>query len=76
MPHPPYSPDLAPSDYHLFRVLKNHLRGRVFHDETSLKQEVASFFDSKDKDFYAKGISALESRLERVREVEGAYLKD
>ncbi|GFW90267.1 histone-lysine N-methyltransferase SETMAR [Trichonephila clavipes] len=23
MPHPPYSPDLAPSDYYLFRSLKN-----------------------------------------------------
>ena len=22
--HPPYSPDLAPSDYHLFPGLKNH----------------------------------------------------
>ncbi|CAF3809193.1 unnamed protein product [Rotaria magnacalcarata] len=25
IPHPPYSPDLAPSDYHLFRSLRNHL---------------------------------------------------
>ena len=25
--HPPYSPDLAPSDYHLFRSLKNSLNG-------------------------------------------------
>ena len=25
--HPPYSPDLAPSDYFLFRNLKNHLKG-------------------------------------------------
>jgi histone-lysine N-methyltransferase SETMAR len=25
--HPPYSPDLAPSDYHLFGPLKDHLRG-------------------------------------------------
>ena len=25
LPHPPYSPDLAPSDYHLFRSLRNHL---------------------------------------------------
>jgi transposase len=26
LPHPPYSPDLAPSDYHLFRSLSNNLR--------------------------------------------------
>jgi len=28
--HPPYSPDLAPSDYHLFPELKNQLKGRYF----------------------------------------------
>ncbi len=26
VPHPPYSPDLAPTDYHLFRSLADHLR--------------------------------------------------
>jgi len=25
--HPPYSPDIAPSDYHLFRSLQNSLNG-------------------------------------------------
>ena len=30
IPHPPYSPDLAPSDYHLFRSLQNHLNGKSF----------------------------------------------
>jgi histone-lysine N-methyltransferase SETMAR len=25
--HPPYSPDLAPSDFHLFGPMKEHLRG-------------------------------------------------
>jgi len=29
--HPPYSPDLAPSDYHLFPGLKKQLKGRHFH---------------------------------------------
>jgi len=28
--HPPYSPDLAPSDYHIFGPLKEALRGRRF----------------------------------------------
>jgi len=28
--HPPYSPDLAPSDYHLFPGLKKQLKGRLF----------------------------------------------
>lgn len=29
---PPYSPDLAPSDYHLFPILKKHLKGCHFND--------------------------------------------
>jgi len=28
MEHPAYNPDLAPSDFHLFRPLKEALRGR------------------------------------------------
>jgi transposase len=28
--HPPYSPDLAPSDYHLFTYLKNWLGSQHF----------------------------------------------
>ena len=30
LPHPTYSPDLAPSDYHLFRSVVHFLRGRNF----------------------------------------------
>ena len=36
--HPPYSPDLAPSDFHVFRSLKDSLRGRpVDSDETVIQ---------------------------------------
>jgi histone-lysine N-methyltransferase SETMAR len=28
--HPPYSPDLAPSDFYLFGPLKHHLSGNIF----------------------------------------------
>jgi transposase len=28
--HRPYSPDLAPADYFLFRKVKSHLKGHLF----------------------------------------------
>ena len=31
--HPPYSPDLAPSDYHLFHGLKKQLKSRHFSSD-------------------------------------------
>jgi histone-lysine N-methyltransferase SETMAR len=39
MPHPPYSPDLAPSDYHLFPYLKEHLGGQRFSTDDEVKEE-------------------------------------
>ena len=44
--HPPYSPDLAPSDYHLFPGLKKQLKGRHFSSdaETWLDGQISDFF--------------------------------
>ena len=50
--YPPYSPDLAPSDYHLFHGLKKQLKGRHFSSdaeviaaaETRLHEETFEFF--------------------------------
>ncbi len=33
LPHPAYSPDLAPSDFHIFGPLKDYLRGQRFEDD-------------------------------------------
>ena len=35
--HPPYSPDLAPSDYCLFPDLTSHLHGARFRDDNELQ---------------------------------------
>ena len=37
MPHPPYSLDLAPFDYHLFRSLQNHFNGKTFDSNEAVK---------------------------------------
>jgi [histone H3]-lysine36 N-dimethyltransferase SETMAR len=72
--HPPYSPDLAPSDYHLFRSLNNHLMEKRFDDQTALESELASFFDSQPRAFYEKGIMSLPDRWQQVIDSNGMYI--
>ena len=62
MPHPPYFPDLAATDYHLFRSLSNHLREKKFDDENDVKINLINFFGQKSKDFYESGITSLPER--------------
>ena len=38
--HPPYSPDLAPCDFYLFRKLKSNLKGHHFGTMENIKQIV------------------------------------
>jgi hypothetical protein len=37
-PPSPYSPDLAPNDFHVFLHLKTFLGGRWFHDDNEVKE--------------------------------------
>ncbi|KAI6647054.1 Transposase [Oopsacas minuta] len=39
VPHPPYSPDIAPCNFWLFRKLKDNLFGREFEDRLSLGRQ-------------------------------------
>ena len=74
LPHPPYSPYLAPSDYHLFRSLSNDLRDRKFIEEKDLKIYFKDFFDSKSHEFYFSGIHKLAMRWQEVVNSNGAYI--
>ena len=38
LPHPAYSPDLAPSDYYLFRSMASFLKGRWFDSVEDVEQ--------------------------------------
>jgi len=42
--HPPYSPDLTPSDFHLFGPLKHHLSGECFPDDDAVERAVCTWF--------------------------------
>ena len=43
MSHPPFNPDFAPSDYHLFRSLQNFLNGKSFSNNDVIKSQLAEF---------------------------------
>lgn len=72
--HPPYSPDLAPSDYHLFRALQNSLNGLILSDVDACKKHLDHFFANKSQEFYKRGIFQLPDRWRRVIQQNGAYL--
>ena len=69
MPHSPYSPDFAPSDYHLF--LQNHLNGKTFGSNEAVKNELIQFFASKNQTSCESGIMKLTERWQKVIEQDG-----
>lgn len=74
MPHPPYSPDLAPSDYYLFRSLQNFLDDKSFTSNEEVKNHHDQFFASKDQQFYEHGIMLLPERWRKVLYQNGQYI--
>ena len=73
LPHPPYSPDLAPSDYWLFADLKEMPQGKRFGSDEEVIAETEAYFESKDKTFYKKGIERLEKRWNKCIMLKGNY---
>lgn len=73
--HPPYSPDLAPSDYHLFRYLKNFLGGKRFDTDEELKTAVKNWLSSQEAEFYEKGITKLVDRYDKCLNRQGNYVE-
>jgi transposase len=46
LPHPPYSPDLAPEDFFLFPKMKMQLKGGRFHTTAEIQCELQKVMDS------------------------------
>jgi transposase len=56
---PPYSPDLAPSIYHLFTYVMNWLRSQCFNNNEELTEGVKTWLSSQAADFFDTGIQKL-----------------
>jgi hypothetical protein len=54
VPHPPYSPDIAPCDFALFPKLKMKLKGPRFETLSDIQRKSQSLLGSiKENDFHS-----------------------
>lgn len=72
--HSPYSPDLAPSDFHLFGPLKNHMRGKHFTTDAVVMEAKREWFTTQRPEFYSAGIENLVDRWNKCIEKKGDYV--
>ena len=75
LPHPPYSPDLAPSDYFLFTNLKRMLAGKKFNVVEEVIAKTEAYFEAKDKAICKNGIETLYDRYNHCIALEGNYIE-
>ncbi|GBM57819.1 hypothetical protein AVEN_102115-1, partial [Araneus ventricosus] len=57
--HPPYSPDLAPSDFHLFLKLKEFLNGKRYGSDKELENAATTWVNELAAEEYDMGILKL-----------------
>jgi histone-lysine N-methyltransferase SETMAR len=75
LPHPPYLPDLAPSDFHVFGLLKEAMGGKSFRSDKEVQQVVHEWLRSQPKEFFSRGMHALLKRWNTCMEHSGDYIE-
>lgn len=75
LPHPPYSPDLAPCDYFLFPNLKKWLGGQKFSSNEEVISETNAYFEGLEQFYFLEGILKLEKRWTKCIELKGNYVE-
>ena len=73
--HPPYSPDLAPSDYHLFPQLKKHLKGTKFHSDSEVIAATEAWLEAQPSEFFYQGLEKLNDRCNKCVNLRGEYVE-
>ena len=72
-PHPPYSPDLSPSDFYLFGYIKNQLEGEAFDEPDHLYLKIQEILCSIPKETLIAVFDEWIRRCEWVIKHKGDY---
>ena len=73
LPHPPYSPDIAPSDYHLFQSMAHALLEQRFKNHGDVKKWLDEWISLKSPNFYYDGIHKLLTNWKTLIDNDGNY---
>ncbi len=74
LPHPLYSPDLAPCDFFLFPNLKKSLAGQKFESNEVIVTTEA-YFSDLEKTYFSDGLKKLEHRWVKRINLKGDYVE-
>lgn len=74
LPHPPYSPDIAPIDFYLFGKLKTDLKGHNFENEIQLFEYITEYVGNIDHDELMAVFDEWINRLQEVISTGGEYI--
>jgi len=71
IPHPPYSPDLAPSDFWLFPKLQETLKGQHFSSDAEVEAAVHKCISRQPEIFFMGGMNKRIEWLKKCVAVKG-----
>jgi len=74
IPHPPYSPDLAPCDFFLFPRMKGQMKGKRFANVSELKKKTLEVLNISTEEFQ-KCFQQWEKRWHKCIESKGEYFE-
>lgn len=74
--HPPYSPDLAPSDFWLFPRVKQTLKGKRFESTDEIKQKTTSCLRAIPKQDFFRCFENWQQRWSKCVCVGGDYIEE
>jgi histone-lysine N-methyltransferase SETMAR len=72
--HPPYSPDMAPCDFWVFRYLNRCLEGLFFDDDIAPEGAVSGILMSMEHDMFVRVFVEWKHRLQQCVDHGGDYL--
>jgi hypothetical protein len=74
-PHPPYSPDLTPSDFYLFVSVKQQFQGHEFTEGAELVSAISEFLNQIPTDTLVDVFNDWTKRSQQCIDISGEYVE-